>query len=468
MSSLPPGPRSALLQTFAVVRDPFGTFQKYARRYGDPFTLTLCTGPIVLTGTPEGVREILTAPPQSFASNSAPFLAPLFGARSVLLLDGVAHARERAVLMPPFHGQCLKVYGRLIQEATLRHAAAWIPGQTFRMQAFTQALALEVMLTAIFGTYDQERLQALMRTIPAYFQAFTAPLVYFPPLRRDFGGLGPWRHFTEVATRVDQLLVDAIAARRRAGEERGDILSVLLAGRADDGRAITDAEVRDEVITLLLAGHETVAIALAWAFYWLHRQPDVLQRLQTELRAAGHPPSPDDLVQLPYLRAVCEEALRLYPVVGAITRRLRQPMTLRGYRLPAGITVGVALPLMHLDPTRYPDPQRFRPERFLERPHSPYEYLPFGGGARRCVGAAFAVAEMKIALGSLLARHRFGLVENTPVPPVPRTFTIGPKGGVRMIYHGPAAGETVGEASGGSPTVGYSPPVAKSPLQHEA
>jgi cytochrome P450 len=250
MSSLPPGPRSALLQTFAVVRDPFGTFQKYARRYGDPFTLTLCTGPIVLTGTPEGVREILTAPPQSFASNSAP--------------------------------------------------------------------------------------------------------------------------------------------------------------------------------------------------------------------------CPDDLVQLPYLRAVCEEALRLYPVVGAITRRLRQPMTLRGYRLPAGIAVGVALPLMHLDPTRYPDPQCFRPERFLERPHSPYEYLPFGGGARRCVGAAFAVAEMKIALGSLLARHRFGLVENTPVPPVPRTFTIGPKGGVRMIYHGPAAGETVGEASGGSPTVGYSPPVAKSPLQHEA
>ena len=443
MSRLPPGPRSVLLQTLAVARDPFGTFRKYARRYGDPFTLTLCTGSIVLTGTPEGIREILTAPPQTFASSSAPFLAPLFGERSVLLLDGAAHARERAVLMPPFHGTRLQAYGRLIQEVTLRRAEAWRPGQIFRMQVFAQALALEVMLTVIFGPHDQKQVQALARTIPAYFQAFTTLLVYFPPLRRPFGGLGPWHRFTQVATHVDQLLFEAITARRREGEERDDILSFLLEARADEGRALTDAEVRDEVITLLLAGHETVAIALAWAFYWLHRQPDVLQRVQAELRAVGRLPSPDDLVQLPYLRAVCTEALRLYPVVGAITRRLRQPMSLRGYLVPAGIAVGAALPLIHLDPAHYPEPQCFRPERFLEHTYTPYEYLPFGGGARRCVGAAFAVAEMKIVLGSLLAQHRFGLAEDAPVTPVPRTFTIGPKGGVRMIYHGPAAGETV-------------------------
>jgi cytochrome P450 family 110 len=316
------------------------------------------------------------------------------------------------------------------------------------MQAFTQALALEVILTAVFGPHDQERVQALARAVPAYFQAFTAPLVYLPPLRRHFGGLGPWSRFTRVATRVDQLLGDAIAARRRERGERDDILSLLLAVRADDGQPIADAAVRDEVVTLLLAGHETVAIALAWAFYWLHRQPDDLQRLRAELRPLGRPPSPDDLVQLPYLRAVCEEALRLYPVVGAVTRRLRRPMTLRGYSVPAGVAVGAALPLIHLDPTRYPDPQRFRPERFLERTYTPDEYLPFGGGARRCIGAAFALAEMKIVLGSLLAQHRFGLAEDTPVTPVPRTFTIGPKGGVRMIYQGPMAGETAGESSG--------------------
>jgi cytochrome P450 len=429
-----------------VARDPFGTFQRYARRYGDPFTLTLCTGPIVLTGTPEGIREILTAPPQTFASNNAPFLAPLFGERSVLLLDGAAHSRERAILMPPFHGQHLQAYGRLIQEVTLRHAAAWTPGHTFRMQTFTQALTLEVMLTAIFGPHNQERVQALARTIPAYFQAFTTLLVYVPPLRRDFGGFGPWRCFTQVATRVDQLLINAIAGRRRAREKRDDLLSLLLAVRTDEGRAMTDEEVRDEVMTLLIAGHETVAIALTWTFYWLHRQPDVLHRLQAELRALGHPPSPDALVHLPYLRAVCMEALRLYPVVGAITRRLRQPMTLRGYTVPAGTAVGAALALIHLDPTCYPDPLRFRPERFLARTYTPYEYLPFGGGARRCIGAAFAVAEMAIVLGSLVAQHRFGLAEETPVTPVPRTFTIGPKGGVRMIYDGPVTGAMEGES----------------------
>ena len=276
---------------------------------------------------------------------------------------------------------------------------------------------------------------ALARIIPAYFQAFTTLLVYYPPLRRTFGGLGPWRRFTQIATRVDQLLVDAITSRRRGGEERDDILSLLLAAGADEGRALTDAEVRDEVITLLLAGHETVAIALAWAFYWLHRQPDVLPRLQAELHALGHPPSPDALVHLPYLRAVCAEALRLYPVVGAITRRLRQPMTLRGYRLPAGTAVGAALPLIHLDPMRYPDPLHFRPERFLERTYTPYEFLPFGGGARRCVGAAFAVAEMAIVLGSLLAQHASSRPTISP-PHLCRELGLGQGGGMALSVPG--------------------------------
>jgi cytochrome P450 family 110 len=163
-------------------------------------------------------------------------------------------------------------------------------------------------------------------------------------------------------------------------QARDDILSLLLAGRDEDGSAMSDEALRDELKTLLLAGHETTAIALAWAFYWLHRQPDVYHRLHTELRALGRTPDPDDLVRLPYLGAVCDEALRLYPVVGAVTRRLRQPLTLRGYTLPAGIAVGVALPVVHSDPRLYPDPHCFRPERFLERTYTPFEYVPFGGG----------------------------------------------------------------------------------------
>jgi cytochrome P450 len=438
MSSLPPGPRSATLQTLAFARDPCGTLQRYADRYGDPFTLTLFSGPIVLTGSPEGIQEILTAPPQSFTSNNRRFLAPLVGERSVLMLDGAPHRRERGLLMPPFHGAHLKAYGSLIQDIALRRAVAWRPGQAFRMQAFTQALSLEVIIQAVFGVRNEARVQQFARLIPAYFQAFTSWLVYCPPLRRPFGGLGPWSRFTRVAARFEQLLREEIAARRADTPAREDILSLLLAARDDDGSAMSEEAVRDELKTLLLAGHETTAIALAWAFYWLHREPDVSHRLHTELRALGRTPEPDDLGQLPYLDAVCKEALRLYPVVGFIHRRLRQALRLRGYVVPAEIAVGAALPLIHSDPRLYPEPRRFRPERFLERTYTPFEYVPFGGAPRRCVGAAFAVYEMKIVLGSLLARHRFRVAEDTPVTPVPRTFTLGPKGGVRMIYDGPS------------------------------
>ena len=437
MSSLPPGPRSVTLQTIGFARDPFGALRKYARRYGDPFTLKLLTGPIVLTATPEGIQELLTAPPQTFESNGAPFLAPLVGERSVLLLDGAAHKRERALLMPPFHGSRLKMFGQVIQDIALRRTAAWQPCQAFMMHAFTQAISLEVIIEAIFGVRHTERVQVFARIIPAYFQAFTSLLVYCPPLRRDFGGIGPWRRFKKIAGRVDQLLDEEITARRQEGGDGDDILSLLLAARYEDGSAMTDAELRDELRTLLLAGHETTAIALAWAFYWLHRQPDVAQCLQAELSALGRTPHPNDLVHLPYLSAVCDEALRLYPVVAAITRRLREPLTLRGYPLPAGVGVGAAIALIHGDPTLYSDPGRFRPERFLERKYTAFEYLPFGGGTRRCVGAAFAVYEMKIVLGSILAQHRFVLAEDGPVKPRPRTFTIGPRGGVQMIYQGP-------------------------------
>jgi cytochrome P450 family 110 len=436
MPTFPPGPRSATLQTLAFARDPVGTLHTYARCYGDPFTLKLFTGPIVLTGRPEGIQEIFTASPQIYASNSITFLAPLTGERSILMLDGAPHRRERALLMPPLHGARMKVYGALIQDIALSRAGAWQPRQAFMMQAFTQALSLEVIIKAVFGVQSQERVEHFLSIIAAYFQAFTASLVYFPPLRRSFAGLGPWHRFAEVAARFERLLSEEIATRRQDLDDRHDILSLLLAARYEDGSAMSAEGLRDELKTLLLAGHETTAIALAWAFYWLHRQPDVYHCLQAELNGMDQPPDPDDLLRLPYLSAVCDEALRLYPVIGAITRRLREPMTLCGYALPAGIAVGAAVALTHLDPMLYPDPHRFRPERFFERAYTPFEYLPFGGGARRCIGAAFAVYEMKIVLGTILAQHRLGLVDDRPLKPKPRTFTIGPQEGVRMLYYG--------------------------------
>jgi cytochrome P450 len=438
VSCLPPGPRSTVLQTLEYLRDPFGTLQRYARRYGDPFTLKLLTGPIVLTGTQEGVREIFTAPLNTFESNATPFLAPLVGEHSLLLLDGAAHKRERAILMPPLHGARMKTYGGLIQSIALNHASAWRPGRAFVMQDMTQAISLEVIIRAIFGIRSEEQVRSFMEIIPAYFRAFTGLLVYFPPLRRSFGGIGPWSRFKKVAARFDQLILEEIKARRQAPGDRDDILNLLLSASYEDGSTLTDLELRDELKTLLIGGHETTAISLAWAFYWLHRQPEVCRRLQEELNALGRVPPVDEVSQLPYLSAVCDEALRLYPVVGSTSRKLRESFTLQGYALPPGIAVGVAIAVTHLDPKLYPDPVHFRPERFLERNYTPFEYLPFGGGARRCVGAAFALYEIKIVLGSILAQHRLALADGKPIKPVPRTFTVGPQGGVKMIYQGSA------------------------------
>ncbi len=438
MSTLPPGPRSTTLQTLEYIRDPFGTLEKYARRYGDPFTLRPLAGPMVVTGSPEGIREIFTADPNTFERSVASFLEPLVGSHSLPLLEGAAHKRMRALIMPLFHGARMKTYGHVMQEIALRHAAEWRPDRVFRMVDTTQAISLDVIMETIFGIRNKQRLQLFEDTILEFFRAYTAPLVLFPWLRRGFAGIGAWSRFQNVAARFDQLILDEIAARRQELGDRDDILSLLLAARYEDGGTMTNEEVRDELKTLLNAGHKNTAVSLAWAFYWLQREPQVAERLQTELAQLGPSPDPERLAQLPYLGAVCNEALRLYPVLGTtLVRRLRLPFRLRGYQLPAGMAVAAVLPLPHFDSALYPDPMRFRPERFLERKFTPFEYLPFGGGARRCVGAAFATYEMKIVLGSILARHRLALAEDKPVRHILNSFTIYPKGGVKMSYAGP-------------------------------
>jgi cytochrome P450 family 110 len=227
-----------------------------------------------------------------------------------------------------------------------------------------------------------------------------------------------------------------MVARRQEPGPREDILSLLLAARYEDGRAMTEQEVNDEVRSLLFAGYETVAIALAWAFYWIHRQPAVSHRLQADLGPLGPTPRPDVLAQLSYLSAICDEVLRLNPPVPGFTRKLKHPFTLRSYDVPAGVNVAASILGAHRDSTRYPDPTHFRPERFLERTYTPFEYLPFGGGGRRCVGAAFAVYEMKIVLGSIVAQHRLVLTEDQPVKLATRNFTHAPRGGVTMRYTG--------------------------------
>jgi cytochrome P450 len=235
-----------------------------------------------------------------------------------------------------------------------------------------------------------------------------------------------------VRDRLDALTYSAIA-RRRAGGGGDDILGLMLSARYDDGSAMSDREIRDQLLTLVFAGHETSGIALAWAVNWIERTPSVRDRLLVELSALGDDPTPTALAAAPYLEAVCHETLRLYPVVGEVVRLLRAPLTLGAWTIPAGVPVSAGIALVHARADLYPEPEAFRPERFLERRKlAPHEYLPFGGGARRCIGAAFALYEMKVVLGTLLARYRFTLARSEPERPVMRNLAMGPQGKVRL------------------------------------
>lgn len=437
MHTLPQGPSFAPLQTFRLARDAVGFYRETSARYGDPFTLPLMVGKVVVTGDPEGIREIFTADPAIFTPFAQMPLEPVVGRHSMLLLDGARHRRERKLLMPPFHGDRMRAYGELMAAIARRRTAELAPGRVLRAQDLTQAISLEVIIEAVFGIRDPERVAIYREVISGYLEAYTPLLMVVPPLRRSLGGLGTWARFERFRARFRALVAEEIGRRRReGGAGHEDILSLLLSARDDEGAPMSEEEIDDELRTMLVAGHETTAIGMAWALDWIHRSNRIRERLMDELAPLGPAPAPDALAKLPYLSAICDETLRIHPVVAMVSRRLLQPMTLRGIELPAGVGVMPAIAKVHHDPSLYPEPEVFRPERFLERKFSPFEYIPFGGGARRCLGAAFALYEMKVVLGSLLAEHRFA-VQGPPPRPDRRNVTIGPEGGAPILYLGP-------------------------------
>ena len=432
MNKLPPGPRSALLQTVLFARDNYSHLAECARRYGDPFTLPTLLGPSVVTGDPEGVKEIFSADPELFEPWAKELIAPVGGDNTMVLLTGPRHKRERKLFMPAFHGARMRSYAQIIQDVTRKHVASLAPGQRFLAQDITMAVSMEVIFRAVFGVQSEERMREMKAVLERAAKALKPLMLLVPALQHQFGGYGPWASFTRAQAEVHRMFVDVIRARRQDAAEKEDILSLMLGARDEAGQGMTEIELRDELITLLSAGHETTATSLAWALYFVHRDRNVAQKLDAELAPLGAVPSPETLAGLPYLGAVCDEALRIRPIIPVVNRKLKAPFTLRGYTLPAGIGVVAAAGLAHFNPITYPDPQRFYPERFLDRKFTPFEYLPYGGGARRCLGAAFASYEMKIVLGTILAGQRLALVREELPAAVNRHFAISPQGGVEM------------------------------------
>jgi len=445
LSQLPPGPTgpSALIAARFLLRGS-RFLEDSCKRYGPVFSVRLNTGrTVVIAGDPAIAKEVFQGGGDDLHAGAGNvILKPILGARSVLLLDGPEHLRQRRLLLPPFHGERMRAYAETMREVAERHISQWPVGRPFSVHPTMQDVTLEIILRTVFGVDEPARIKRLAEPMKRLLNSTDQPLrLLLLQLTRSAGAKprSPWGRVFALMAPVDALIHEQIAERRAADgqdPDRDDILSLQLAARDEDGNGLTDAELRDELMTLLLAGHETTATALAWTVERLVRTPRVLGRLLDEVESGE---STD------YLDATIKEALRLRPVVPGVIRQLQRPLTIGGMELPKGVNVAPSIYLIHRRPDVYPEPHAFRPERFLgEDTPSTYEWLPFGGGIRRCLGASFALYEMRIVLETVLRR---ATLETTDAPsePVKRrfvTFTPRDGGRVRVTQLAPAQAPT--------------------------
>ncbi len=386
-------------------------------------------GESVFTDDPDLIHAVFTAPTDTLcAGKGNDVLLPFVGEQSVLTLDGAPHARDRRLMTPPFHGQRMRAYGQIIARAAERAIADWAPGRTLPAHAAMQAVSLEVILRAVIGVDDGDDLAAGQRAITDMLATVSGATVFFELLRRDFGSWSPGGKYQRRRAITDKLLYDVIARRKAAPGD--DILSLLIAARDEDGKPLDDEALKSELVTLLLAGHETTANSLAWALAWLTTQPEVLAGVLSELATA--PDEPDAISKLPWLGAVCNEVLRILPVFPIVMRVAVKPWSHGPLDLPVGARIAPCIYLTHRRPDLYPEPEQFRPQRFIDRTFAPHEFLAFGGGSRRCLGQAFAMYEMKIVLATVLRTVRLKSVAGPSPIAERRNLAIGPRGGAMV------------------------------------
>jgi cytochrome P450 len=446
--TLPPSlPLPAPLQTLFWIRRPTDFLQLCQRRYGNAFQLKLMPFAMSLFSDPESIRAIFAAKSDEMhAGEVNRILRVVVGDSSVLLLDGAEHMRHRKLLLPSFHGERMRFYGETMASITRNAITRWQEDTPFALHEHTQEITLQIILRTVFGADEGAQLHALHEQIKHMLSAaehrISLPIIIYMSTHPALESVAPFKWLLKRREATDALLYQQIAERRRdpstdrAGErqsERKDVLAMLMQARDEDGQPMTDRELRDELMTALAAGHETTATALCWAFERILSTPGVYAKLREELDGIGGlDASPERIAALPYLDATIKEVLRLRPVVPVVGRVLKQPITLGGYELPAGTTVGACIYLAHRNPDVYPEPDAFRPERFLNNPPDPVSWLPFGGGIRRCIGAQFATYEMKIVLGVMLASCDFELAQPSPARVRRRAITFWPEGGTRV------------------------------------
>lgn len=409
---LPPGPRApAFVQMYRWARRPVQELSTCHRLYGDTFTLRLPgTRALVVVSHPEDVKAVFTRCSEIGPTQSR-LVQPVLGSNSVLGANGGVHARNRRLLIPPFHGERMRVYAEAIQEAADRATRQWEPGAVVSIEQTMLEISLDLILRLIFGMEQTD--PKVMRTIREFVDVSQSFWGFFPSVgRKDLGPGSPGRRFLRIRNAVNDFITECIAKRRK--DPGDDILSLLLATRDEDGQPLSDQELRDQLFTLIVTGHDSTGSSLSWAYRWLLSTPSAANTLDDVLAQMSPSTSPREIARIPYVKAVCQEALRLVPVVISCTRHAREPLPLRNYTIPAGCSVMPAVYLTHRRPDVFEDPTVFRPERFIERKFSQFEYYPFGARSRRCVGSAFAMYEISIVLARLWPRFRLEAIERDP------------------------------------------------------
>ncbi|QSJ14785.1 cytochrome P450 [Nostoc sp. UHCC 0702] len=435
----------SLIQKFQWITDPVAYMESAAQEYPDIFTGEIVGfgGTLVFVNHPQAIQEILTSQKSKFAADGRlnQFLQPLLGNYSLVMLSGDRHKRRRQLLMPSFHGERMRVYGQLISDLAEKVFSELPINQPFLARHGTQEISAQVMLKVVFGLYEGERYQQIKHSLLSMLDIFRSPLrssfLLLPFLQQDLGAWSPWGKFLRQQQRIDELLCAEIAERRQqANQDRIDIVSLLMSATDEAGQPMTDEELRDEIKTLMFGGYDTTATVMSWALYWIHHKPEVLEKLLQELDSLGDSPDPMTIFRLPYLSAVCNESLRTYSTVMlTFPTEVQERVEILGHSLEPGTVVAACMYLIHQREDLYPQPQEFRPERFLERQFSPYEFMPFGG-IRRCIGEAFAMFEIKLILATILSNYQFALTDPRPEQPQRRALTLAPSNGAKMVITG--------------------------------
>ena len=433
------GSFNPLLNIYSAFR-PLNFVDNYTQKYGDFYRFKTNNRPIIVVSNPQAIEEIFTAPADTFESAEAnKVLSFLLGDNSILLLDGKAHRNRRRLLMPPFHGESLQKCSDKIVEITNNVCNRLKTNQPFAVRSYMQEITLRVILNVVFGIDRGTRYERLRELLVELLETFNTPLksllIIFPLLQKDWGKFSPWGRFLRLKAEIRELIYQEIRQRRKllASESHQDILSLLLLAKDEKGKRMTDEELHDELITLLFAGHETTASALSWMFYWIHYVPEVQTKLRSELGLLGEADY-KKINNLPYLNAIISETLRIYPVAsGAFARIPTQPISILGHKLDRDDWLSISIYALHHREDLYPDSKQFKPERFLEKTYSPYEYIPFGGGNRRCIGSALALLEMRLVTATVLSRFQLALTSKRPMYPVSRGITLAPPASFKMV-----------------------------------